>query len=116
MLGTYDFTTARNGHGRFVTGDTQLDELLIHDRALSASEVSTLSAVPEPSSLLSLGGLCLATVLTQSTKESSIQWERTSLGGDSPTERVEPESDTSSRSEIGRWAVAYLPRSEPKKI
>ncbi|MEL6108244.1 MAG: LamG domain-containing protein [Planctomycetota bacterium] len=80
LFGTYDFTTARNGHGRFVTGDTQLDELLIHDRALTASEVSTLSAVPEPSSLLSFAGLCLTTVFTRRRKRARSSG-RSRLGG-----------------------------------
>ncbi|MEO1525922.1 MAG: LamG domain-containing protein [Planctomycetota bacterium] len=70
LFGTYDFTTARNGHGRFITGDTRLDEFLIYDRALTASEVSTLSGtVPEPTSLASFAGLCLVTVFTRRRKK-----------------------------------------------
>jgi len=53
LFGAYDYGFARNGHARFVTGQSLLlDNLVIYDRSLSATEVASLahiaSSVPEP--------------------------------------------------------------------
>ncbi|MCR9201123.1 MAG: Ig-like domain-containing protein [Planctomycetaceae bacterium] len=46
FIGQYDFTFGRNGHPRFVGGDSMLlDEVLLFDTALSAEQIEGLSLI-----------------------------------------------------------------------
>ncbi|MCY2965828.1 MAG: hypothetical protein NT069_19720 [Planctomycetota bacterium] len=58
LFGAYDYGFARNGHARFISGQSLLlDNLAIYDRALAPTEIATLahiSGVPEPATWVQL--------------------------------------------------------------
>jgi len=42
LIGAYDYTYARNGHPRVISGDISIDELRVYNRVLSESEIQSL--------------------------------------------------------------------------